>query len=264
MIPYPDIDPTIVRIGPVEIRWYGVMYLLGFAASYLLFRHQVKKKGLEGTVTKQIVEGLYFWVILGLILGARLGYVLFYNPGYYLSHPLKVLAVWEGGMSFHGGLIGVVVAGVFFCRAHRMDFWLMADLFVPTAPVGIGLGRLANFINGELYGRASGVPWAMIFPEGGDIPRHPSQLYEMFFEGVALFVILWGLKEKVRTRGLVLAAFLVLYGLFRFGLEFTRQPDPHLGFIIGGLSMGQLLSALMVACGTGLAVLRKSAARGRS
>ena len=251
MIPFPRISPTIVRIGPFEIRWYGLMYIFGFLASYLLFRYQVKKKKPEG-ITPQIVENLYFWLILALVVGARLGYVLFYNPGFYIREPLKIFAVWEGGMSFHGGLIGVVITGVLFTRAYRLDFRLMADLFVPTIPPGLFFGRMGNFINGELYGRVTDAPWGMIFPEGGNVPRHPSQLYEAFLEGILLFLVLWFLKDRIKKRGMLLPVFLILYGLFRFLVEFTRQPDPQLGFILGPFTMGQVLSALMFLAGLAL------------
>ena len=257
MIAYPHINPTIIRVGPFAVRWYGVMYILGFVASYLLFQYQVRKKKIKG-LTPEIVENLYFWLILALVIGARLGYVLFYNLGYYLQNPLRIFAVWQGGMSFHGGLAGLVIAGVLFCRKYKVDFWTLADLFAPTAPPGLGFGRLGNFINGELFGRPSNLPWAMVFPQGGDVPRHPSQLYEFSLEGVALFIILWILKDRVKTRGLLFAIFLILYGVFRFSLEFLRQPDPQLGFIIGPFTMGQILSSAMVVAGAALAVWAKS------
>ena len=258
MIPFPKISPTIIRIGPVEVRWYGLMYLLGFAASFLLFRYQVKKKRPEG-VTPQVVENLYFWLILALVAGARLGYVLFYNPGFYIREPLKIFAVWEGGMSFHGGLIGVLIAGILFSRVHRLDFWLMTDLFVPTIPPGLFFGRMGNFINGELYGRPTDAPWGMIFPEGGNVPRHPSQLYEAFLEGILLFLVLWFVKDRVKRHGLILPLLLILYGFFRFLVEFTRQPDPQLGFILGPFTMGQVLSFLMFLGGLALLFFRVKA-----
>jgi phosphatidylglycerol:prolipoprotein diacylglycerol transferase len=257
LIPYPRISPTIVRIGPFQVRWYGLMYLLGFASSYLLFRYQVKKKKPEG-VTPQVVENLYFWLILALVVGARLGYVIFYNPGFYIREPLKIFAVWEGGMSFHGGLIGVFLTGIIFARVHKLDFWLMTDLFVPTIAPGLFFGRMGNFINGELFGRPSNVPWTMVFPEGGNVPRHPSQLYEALFEGVILFLILWLSKDRLtkKRRGLVLSLFLILYGIFRFSIEFTRQPDPQLGFILGPFTMGQVLSGSMFLAGLLIGYIR--------
>ena len=259
MIPYPHISPVIVRIGPLEIRWYGLMYLLGFVTSYILFQYQIKKKKIK-SITKETVENLYFWLILALILGARLGYVLFYNLPYYIENPLKVFAVWQGGMSFHGGLIGSIIAGIIFCRKNNIDFWQLADLFVPTTPPGLAFGRLGNFINGELFGRPSNVPWAMIFPGGGDIPRHPSQLYEAFLEGIFLFTVIWVLKDRLRTKGMVLAVFIILYGFIRFMVEFTREPDPQLGYVLGPFTMGQILSFSMMAAGFALAVWRKRAA----
>lgn len=254
MIPYPDIDPVIFRIGPFEFRWYGVMYLLGFLASYLLVRYQAAKKRLP--IPKERIESLYSALIIGLLVGARLGYVVFYNPAYYLTHPLEIFAVWHGGMSFHGGLIGSVFAGYLFCRKAKLDFWQLADLVIATAPVGLGLGRLANFINAELYGRVTDAPWGMVFPGGGPLPRHPSQLYELLLEGVLLFLILWFAKDRVRRTGVLTALFLILYGLFRFFVEFFREPDPQLGFILGLFTMGQLLSVAMMIAGAVLLALR--------
>ncbi len=256
MIPYPRISPTIVKAGPFAVRWYGVMYILGFVTSYLLFQYQVKKKNIKG-LTAQVVENLYFWLIVSLVVGARVGYVIFYNLPYYMENPLRVFAVWQGGMSFHGGLVGLVVGGILFCRKNRLDFWKVADLIVATVPPGLGFGRLGNFINGELFGRPSNLPWAMVFPQGGDIPRHPSQLYEFFFEGVVLFVIVWNLKDRLKKSGMLLAVFLILYGIFRFSLEFLRQPDPQLGFIIGPFTMGQILSSVMILAGAALALWRR-------
>lgn len=255
MIPYPDIDPVIFRIGPFEVRWYGVMYLLGFLASYLLVRYQAAKKRLP--IPKERIESLYSALIIGLLVGARLGYVVFYNPAYYLTHPLEIFAVWHGGMSFHGGLIGSVFAGYLFCKRAKLDFWQLADLVIATAPVGLGLGRLANFINAELYGRVTDAPWGMVFPGGGPLPRHPSQLYELLLEGVLLFLILWFAKDRVRRTGVLTALFLILYGLFRFFVEFFREPDPQLGFILGLFTMGQLLSVAMMIAGAVLLALRK-------
>lgn len=255
MIPYPDINPEIIRIGPFAVRWYGLMYLLGFASSYLLVRYQIKKKGFK--LKKDFVEALYSYLILGLILGARLGYVIFYNLSYYIQHPLEIFAIWHGGMSFHGGLIGSVIAGILFCRKLKVDAWQIADLIIVTAPIGIGLGRLGNFINGELYGRVTDVPWAMIFPTGGPLPRHPSQLYEFFLEGVVLFIILWLLKDKTLKTGVLFSLFMIFYGTFRFFVEFFREPDVQVGFILGVFTMGQMLSAAMVFLGIGIIYLRR-------
>jgi len=255
MLPYPDIDPEIVRIGPFAVRWYGLMYLLGFAFSYLLVKYQIKKRGLE--FRKDFVESLYSYLILGLLLGARLGYVIFYNLSYYIEHPLEIFAIWHGGMSFHGGLIGSIIAGILFCRKLKVDIWQIADIVAVTAPIGVGLGRLGNFINGELYGRVTDVPWAMVFPAGGPLPRHPSQLYEFFLEGVVLLVILWALKDKNFRTGIIFSLFILFYGLFRFLVEFFREPDVHIGLILGAFTMGQMLSAAMIILGISLLIWRK-------
>jgi phosphatidylglycerol:prolipoprotein diacylglycerol transferase len=198
-------------------------------------------------VSKLEVENLYFYLILGLVIGARLGYVLFYDLKMYLADPLEIFAIWHGGMSFHGGLIGVLIVGIFFSWKNKKSFLKIADLFIVTAPIGLGFGRIGNFINGELYGRVTQVPWAMIFPTDKDLlPRHPSQLYESALEGGVLFLILWFLKDKKLPTGGLLAIFLSLYGLFRFFVELFREPDPQLGFILGPFTMGQTLSAFMI------------------
>ena len=253
MLPYPQIEPEIVRIGPLAVRWYGVMYLLGFASAYLLVRYQVRKKSLS--LPRDWIESLFSYIILGLLIGARLGYVIFYNLSYYLQHPLETFAVWQGGMSFHGGLIGCFVAGVLFYRKVRTNFWVLSDLVIVTAPIGLAFGRLGNFINGELYGRVTDVPWGMVFPAGGPLPRHPSQLYELFLEGLVLFTVLWIAKDKVRQPGVLTSFFLILYGVFRLFVEFFREPDAHLGFVAGAFTMGQVLSGLMVAAGLLLLVV---------
>lgn len=272
MIDYPDINPEIVRVGPLAVRWYGMMYLIGFASSYLLVRKQIKERermkagragsasGPDGrTLPLAEVDTLYTYLIVGLLLGARLGYALFYNFSYYLRHPLEVFAVWQGGMSFHGGFIGSVIAGLLFCRHFKVDFWHAADLVIVTAPIGIGLGRIGNFINAELYGRPTDVPWAMVFPGAGPLPRHPSQLYEFFLEGVVLFAILWTLRGNEVKRGVLTSLFIILYGSFRFFVEFFREPDIQLGFVLGFLTMGQVLSGLMVLAGVLLFLYRKRA-----
>jgi phosphatidylglycerol:prolipoprotein diacylglycerol transferase len=228
------------------------MYLLGFASSLLIVKYQIRKRGLE--LEADFVETLYSYLIVGLLLGARLGYVIFYNAAYYLDNPLEIFSIWQGGMSFHGGFIGVLLGGLLFCKRYRVDYWLIADLVVVTVPIGLGLGRLGNFINGELYGRVTNVPWAMIFP-GESLPRHPSQLYEFVLEGVVLFVILWSMKGKVKS-GQLIALFLVFYGIFRIVAEFFREPDPQIGYIMGVITMGQILSCLMVVAGTILYLAR--------
>ncbi|HUU40208.1 MAG TPA: prolipoprotein diacylglyceryl transferase, partial [Desulfatiglandales bacterium] len=199
MLNYPDINPTIFKIGPFQIRWYGVMYILGIIASYLLVSYQIKKKSLK--IDIDIINDLYLFLVIGLIIGARFGYVIFYNLPFYIAHPLKLFAIWEGGMSFHGGLIGIICSGFIFTKNRNIDFWELADLVIVTAPIGLGLGRLGNFINVELYGRATNLPWGMIFPLGGNIPRHPSQLYEFLLEGVLLFAILWWIKNFSLKKG---------------------------------------------------------------
>jgi phosphatidylglycerol:prolipoprotein diacylglycerol transferase len=244
MITFPDIKPYIVKIGPLQIRWYGLMYILGFISSYLLVNYQVRKRRLE--IDRKVIDDIYFSLIIGLLVGARLGYIIFYNLAEYLRDPLEIIAVWHGGMSFHGGMIGSLIAGIYITRKKGIDFWLFSDLVIVTAPIGIGLGRLGNFINAELYGRITNVPWGMIFPGGGDIPRHPSQLYEAFFEGVVLFVILWLLKDRVKKDGQLTGLFLIFYGVIRFIVEFFRQPDPQLGFVFLFFTMGQVLSFLMI------------------
>lgn len=262
MLPYPEIDPVLLHLGPLQVRWYGLMYVLGFIASYLLVQYQIKRYSL--TVLARHFENLNLVLIVSLVLGARLGYVLFYNPAYYLANPQDILATWQGGMSFHGALMGMLLGGLIFCRITGLPFWQSADVYIITTPIGLGLGRIGNFINGELYGRVSDVPWGMVFSAGGVMPRHPSQLYETFLEGVVLFSLLWLLKNRYWQRswpsGSLLALFLLFYGIFRTIVELFREPDAQLGFLFGVLTMGQLLSSLMI--GTGLLILllrRKSA-----
>jgi phosphatidylglycerol:prolipoprotein diacylglycerol transferase len=247
MLPYPNIDPNIIEIGPFKLRWYGFMYVLGFISCYFLIRaqRQARKLGLVGSQ----LQDLIFFLAIGLIVGARLGYVIFYqftNYMYYLKHPLEIIAIWHGGMSFHGGLIGSVIAGIFFCRRKNFPVWQTADVVIVTAPVGLGLGRLGNFINGELFGRPSTLPWAMVFPGGGQVPRHPSQLYEAALEGVLLFIVLWLLKDRSFKPGTMVCLFLGGYGILRFVIEFYRQPDPHIGLWWNLLSMGQVLCLAMI------------------
>ena len=249
---YPHFDPVFLRLGPLEFRWYGLMYICGFVAAYFIILAGVKRKGLP--LVKEDVGDLIFTAALGVILGGRLGYILFYNLSYYLSHPLKVFAVWEGGMSFHGGLTGAIVAGFYFIRKHKLRFYPLADICFLAAPVGLMLGRIGNFINGELYGRVTDLPWGMVFPNGGDLPRHPSQLYEAFLEGPLMFAILFTISRKVKKEGVLFWSFIALYGLFRFLVEFAREPDAQLGYLVGGLSMGQLLSLPMFLLGLAMAV----------
>lgn len=254
MITYPEINPVLISLGPLQVRWYGLMYVIGFTATYLLVVYQVKQ--LKWQQLAACMDNLNLSLIAGVILGGRLGYVFFYNPSYYLQHPISILATWEGGMSFHGGCLGALIAGLLYCRRVGLDFFKAADLYVVTVPVGLLLGRIGNFINGELYGRQADVPWAMVFPQGGALPRHPSQLYEALLEGVVLFTVLWSLRNRpwqqpshLWPHGSMLALFLILYGLFRSFAEFYREPDPQLGFLFLDLTMGQYLSAAMVTLG---------------
>jgi phosphatidylglycerol---prolipoprotein diacylglyceryl transferase len=242
-----DFNPFIFELGPIRVSWYGSMYVLGTIASYLLVRTQIKRK--DFGVSPAEVDSLYLYLLLGLVVGARLGYVLFYDLQTYLARPSEIFALWHGGMSFHGGLIGMVTTSIIFCRKYHKSFWKIADLITVTVPIGLGLGRIGNFINGELYGRVTHVPWGMIFPRGGPQPRHPSQLYECALEGVVLFLILWFMKDKRLPTGGILAVFLPLYGGFRFFLEFFREPDVQVGFILGPFTMGQILCTLMIAGG---------------
>jgi phosphatidylglycerol:prolipoprotein diacylglycerol transferase len=242
-----DFNPIMIDLGLIKVSWYGMMYVLGFIGSYLLVRYRMRRK--DFGITRIEVENLYFYLIIGLMVGARFGYVLFYDLKMYLSDPLEIFAIWRGGMSFHGGLIGVLVVGVMFSWKNRKSFWKIADLIIVTAPIGLGLGRIGNFINGELYGRVTNLPWGMIFPRGGPLPRHPSQLYESALEGGVLFAILWFLKDKKLPTGGLLPLFILFYGCFRFFVEFFREPDAHIGFIIGPFTLGQVFSSIMIAGG---------------
>ena len=250
MLVHPNIDPVAISIGPLSVRWYGLMYLVGFAASWWLGLRRIAK-GLA-PVTRQQFDDLLFMAVLGVILGGRLGYVLFYKAGYYLAHPLEIFAVWQGGMSFHGGLLGVILAMAFAARRHKVDFLRLMDFVAPLCPLGIAAGRLGNFINGELYGRVTDLPWGMLFRGAGDAPRHPSQLYEFALEGVLLFIVLWVYARRRRPVGAVSGLFLLGYGAFRFLAEYAREPDNFLGTLALGLSMGQWLSLPMIALGVWL------------
>lgn len=251
-IMFPDLDPVAFQMGWVVIRWYSLAYIFGLLGAWLLARKMSRVSKSVFTVLK--IDDFLIWATVGIIVGGRLGYVFFYNLGYFLEFPAQIPALWQGGMSFHGGLIGVLVATLLFAKKKEISPLAMGDILVCVAPIGLFLGRLANFINGELYGRVShAVPWVMIFPGGGEEPRHPSQLYEAFGEGLLLFVILnavWWLMPKYRERqGFMSGLFFVLYGGVRFILEFFREPDEHLGFIIQNLSMGQLLCIPMILFG---------------
>jgi phosphatidylglycerol:prolipoprotein diacylglycerol transferase len=250
---YPEIDPIIFSLGPLHVRWYGLMYVLGFLASYYLVRRQIRQFKYQQLADH--FENLNLVLILGVVIGGRLGYVLFYNLSYYLEHPLEILATWSGGMSFHGACLALIVGGWIFCRKNNIDFWKSADIYTATLPIGLGLGRIGNFINGELYGRVTDLPWGMVFPGGGPLPRHPSQLYQAFLEGFVLFVILWSvhkkpwLKNRYWPHGSVIAMFLIGYGCLRIVVEYFREPDQQIGYLFGFITMGQLLSAFMVVSG---------------
>lgn len=255
MLVHPQFDPIAVKLGPLAVRWYGLMYLVGFIGGLLLGKYRAKTRPDLGWTVQQVDDAL-FYIVLGVILGGRLGYVLFYKPGHYLFHPLEILYVWEGGMSFHGGFIGVMVAMILFARATGKPWFALMDFVAPLVTPGLAAGRLGNFINGELVGRVTDVPWGMIFPQVDNLPRHPSQLYEFALEGVALFILLWWFSSKPRPKGAVSALFLIGYGVARFAVEFTRQPDDFLRDLAlnTGLSMGQWLSAPMIVAGVVLMV----------
>ncbi len=260
MLQFPAIDPVIVQIGPFALRWYGMMYLLGFLIGYLVIRTLSRRRQLPLNQDGQ--SDLLFYCVLGVILGGRFGYVLFYHASYYLQHPLQIFSVWEGGMSFHGGLLGVVVAALLFAWRRKLSALLLGDILTTAAALGLGLGRLGNFINGELWGRVTTVPWGMVFPAAGPDPRHPSQLYEAVLEGPVLFAVLWWLHRRQAAHGVPFFAFFLLYGLFRFVVEFFRQPDAHLGFLWAGATMGQLLCVPMMIIGVSGILLCRRRGRG--
>src|SRR5512145_1402475 len=244
MFVHPEFDPVAIQIGPVAVRWYGLMYLVGFVGGLLLARWRVHRHPELGW-TKHDIDDLLFYCILGVVLGGRLGYVLFYKLGEYLHDPIKMVYLWEGGMSFHGGFLGVILAMAWYARRSRRHWFAVTDFLAPLSPIGLGAGRLGNFINGELWGRPTDLPWAMIFPTVDSQPRHPSQLYEFGLEGVLLFAVLWLFASRPRPLGAVSALFLIAYGLLRFLVEFTREPDAFLGTLALDLTMGQWLSLPM-------------------
>ncbi len=251
MLVHPNFDPIAISLGPVAIRWYGLMYLAGFALAFWLGRMRVAK---SKRITNAILDDLLFFTVLGVVLGGRLGYVLFYKPGYYFSDPLEILAVWHGGMSFHGGFLGVLLAVSWVARKHALRWLELTDFVAPLIPLGLATGRLGNFINGELYGRVTDVPWGMVFHSAGPLPRHPSQLYQFALEGVLLFAILWIYSSKPRRMGAVSWVFLLGYGVFRFSAEYFREPDDFLGLLALGFSMGQWLSLPMIVLGLGMLI----------
>jgi phosphatidylglycerol---prolipoprotein diacylglyceryl transferase len=248
MLVHPQFDPIAFQIGPVAVRWYGLMYLVGFVLFVVLGKVRARRNLLTGWHPRD-VDDMLFYGVFGVILGGRLGYVLFYKPLYYIAHPVEILQVWSGGMSFHGGFLGVLAALWLFARNRDKRFLDVTDFVAPLVPLGLAAGRLGNFINGELVGRVTDVPWAMVFPQVDGLPRHPSQLYQFGLEGVLLFVLLWWYAGRTRPMGAVSATFLIGYGAFRFIAEFAREPDNFLGFLAGGLTMGQWLSLPMMAAG---------------
>lgn len=263
MLLHPQFDPIAFSLGPLSVRWYGLMYLLAFAQFFLLGRLRIKKQPGSGWSVEQL-DDLLFYGVLGVIIGGRLGQVLFYEPGYYLANPLEIVAVWKGGMSFHGGFLGVLAAMTLWSRKHHKPWLMVTDFIAPLVPLGLAAGRLGNFINGELWGRPAdpSLPWAMIFPQAGDVvPRHPSQLYHVGLEGLALFAILWLFSSRERPLGAVSGAFLIGYGAFRFITEYFREPDAGIFGHSYTISMGQWLSLPMVVIGVWMlsAALRRSA-----
>ncbi len=255
-IAFPTIDPVLIEFGPFVIRWYALAYIAGLVLGWVYMRWLVERPGWQ--LTKVDLDDLLLYVTLGVVLGGRLGYVLFYHPVFYLNHPEEILAVWQGGMAFHGGLGGVLVAMALFAYRRKIPFLEVGDAVAAAVPIGLFFGRIANFINGELFGRESDVPWAMAFPMGGDNPRHPSQLYEAALEGLVLFLILFWIARQPRDpakAGRIGGLFLIGYGLARSFVELFREPDDHLGFLLGGsVTMGQILSLPMILVGVFLLV----------
>ena len=248
MLIHPQFDPIAIAIGPLAIRWYGLMYLTAFILFLLLGRLRIKQQPNAGWQGKQL-DDMLFYGVLGVVLGGRLGYVLFYKFDYYLAHPIEIFYVWQGGMSFHGGFLGVIIALWLFARRVGKPWLAVTDFIAPLVPLGLGAGRIGNFINGELWGRPTDLPWGMIFPQVDNVPRHPSQLYEFGLEGLMLFALLWIYSSRPRPVGAVSGLFLIGYGTFRFLVEFSREPDDFLGLLALGLSMGQWLSLPMIIAG---------------
>ncbi len=254
LLPYPAINPILVHIGPLAVRWYALAYIVGILVGWGYARAIIASKSLWGgpaPLTVTDFDDFVIWITLGIILGGRIGYILFYNLPLYASHPFQIFELWNGGMSFHGGFLGCTVAIILFALKRNIPIFSLGDLITAVAPIGLFLGRIANFINGELWGRPSDVPWAMIFPSGGPIPRHPSQLYEAALEGVVLFVVLNVLVRKgaLKRPGVVTGSFAVGYSIARITCEFFREPDPQLGFLWGGLTMGMLLCIPLMLAG---------------
>jgi phosphatidylglycerol:prolipoprotein diacylglycerol transferase len=252
MLPYPQIDPVAIALGPLKIHWYGLMYLVGIGGAWWLASRRLAR--FDASWSKEKLSDLVFWVAMGVILGGRLGYVFFYDFAAYVAEPAKILRVWEGGMSFHGGLIGVMLATWWFGKRNGKSFFELMDFIAPLVPIGLGAGRIGNFINAELWGKATDLPWAMVFPtDPQQLARHPSQLYQFALEGVALFTILWFYSRKPRPTMAVSGMFAACYGVFRFIVEFVRVPDAQLGYLAWGwLTMGQILCLPMILGGIGL------------
>jgi phosphatidylglycerol:prolipoprotein diacylglycerol transferase len=248
MLSYPNIDPILVAIGPIKIHWYGIMYLIGFAAVWLLGQRRAAQPW--SVIKPEAIEDLVTFGALGVIVGGRLGYILFYNFTSFINDPLILFKIWQGGMSFHGGMLGVFIAMHFFAKKQNCTVLQLTDIIAPLAPIGLGAGRIGNFINSELWGRPTDVPWAMVFPNGGPLARHPSQLYEAFLEGLVLFVILWIYTSKPRPTMAATSLAVLLYGCFRFFVEFYRVPDAQLGYLaLDWVTMGQILSTPMIIIG---------------
>ncbi len=248
MLTYPKIDPVIFKVGPFQIRWYGLMYLLSFLVALFLCRYQLKERGRAELYP--LLENLLFYSFIGLVVGARLGFCFFYYPDYFLTHPWEIPAVWQGGMSFHGGAIGAILTGYFYLKKKGEHFLYWADLVIVPAPLGLFFGRIGNFINGELFGKPSNLPWAMVFPEGGPIPRHPVQLYESLVTGLFLFLLLWSIRNKPWKEGAKLSFFLIVYGILRFLFEFLREPGQSFSLLFGWMTMGQVLCLGMIFTGS--------------
>lgn len=249
MLVHPQIDPIAIQLGPLAVRWYGLMYLLGFACFILLGRYRIKRNP-EGAFTVSMLDDMLFYGVLGVIVGGRLGHIFFYQFGYYLEHPLEIFAVWQGGMSFHGGFLGVIAAMALLARKYHLPWLVVTDFIAPLVPLGLGAGRIGNFINAELWGRPTDVPWGMIFPYVDNVPRHPSQLYEFALEGLVFFTLMWIYSARPRPVGAVSGVFLIGYGVFRSFAEFFREPDEgFMGMMTLGISMGQWLSLPMILAG---------------
>lgn len=252
-LPFPEIDPVALSLGPLQIRWYALAYLAGFILGWRYAVFLIQKAGAKFRPNVQDLEDFLPWAVIGVILGGRLGYVFFYQFDFYMQEPFEILKIWQGGMAFHGGVLGVMAAILLFGWKNKISPFSLADIFCVAAPIGLFFGRIANFINGELYGRVSDVPWAFVFPGGGDQPRHPSQLYEAFFEGLVLLIILTVLALRYRgleKPGLISGVFLIGYGIFRAGIEFFREPDIQIGYLFGFLTMGQILCVPMILFGS--------------